>query len=252
VKDSIVLSVDKQVCVIKLNRPECLNAVNRDMVLALNHALGQAISDENVRAILLCGDGRAFCSGNDLKDHVGRAKEVTRHGAEESVGQLQNISRQIVSSDKFVVGAIQGWAVGAGFEWAINCDFSVWAEDAVGFFPELSWGLFPTGGVTNLLPQMVGVTRARQMLLLGERFAAKELHAMGVASVVVPADQVLSTATDLAHRISELPQRAAAALKRSFSKQSEKGFEDSLDSEAGALVDCILDSSTLDRIASFR
>ncbi len=255
-KGSVVLSVDKQVCVITLNRPECLNAVNRDMVLALNDALGQAMSDEGVRAIVLCGNGRAFCSGNDLKDHVGRARKVTRHGAEESVGQLQNISRQIVSSDKFVVGAIQGWAVGAGFEWAINCDFSVWADDAVGFFPELSWGLFPTGGVTTLLPQMVGLARAREMLLLGERFAAKELHTMGVASVVVSADLVLSTATDLAHRIAELPQRAATELKRSFSKQCSKGFEAGfeagLDSEARVLVDCILDPSTSDRIASFR
>jgi len=252
VKNSVVFSVDKQVCVITLNRPESLNAVNRDMVLGLNAALAEAIANDSVRAIVLCGNGRAFCSGNDLKDHVGRAEKVSRHEVAESVGQLQNISRQIVSSDKFVVGAMQGWAVGAGFEWAINCDFSVWADDAVGFFPELSWGLFPTGGVTTLLPQLVGLARAREMLLFGERFSAKELHTMGVASVVVSADQVLSTAKGLAHRIAQLPQRAVTALKQSFSNQSAKELEAGLESEASVLVDCILDPSTSDRIASFR
>lgn len=249
---SVMLSVDDRVAVIQLNRPACLNAVNRDMILALNDALRQALSDADVRAIVLCGSGRAFCSGNDLKDHVERTENVTRMEAEDSVEQLQNISRQIVTSDKFVVGAIHGWAVGAGFEWAINCDFSIWADDAVGFFPELSWGLFPTGGVTTLLPQMVGLARAREMLLLGEKFTAKELNTMGVASVVVSADRVLKTATDLAHRIGGLPQRAATALKRSFSEQCSMGLQAGLDSEAAVLVDCIMDPSTSIRITSFR
>src|SRR5690606_35419419 len=139
-----------------------------------------------------------------------------------------------------------------GFEWAINCDFSIWAEDAVGFFPELSWGLFPTGGVTTLLPQIVGLARAREMLLLGERLNATELHKLGIASAVVSPGAVLDAATGLARRIAELPLGAVSELKRTIVKQYSEALQAGLETEARVLVDCILDPSTTARITSFR
>ena len=85
-----------------------------------------------------------------------------------------------------MIGAINGWAVGGGFEWAINCDFPIWAESARAFFPELKWGMFVTGGVSSLLPALAGLQTAREMMFLGERYDAKALLEKGVAWRVVP------------------------------------------------------------------
>src|SRR5205085_5324691 len=101
------------------------------------------------------------------------------------VRAIQRVTEAICFSDKPVIGAINGWAVGGGFEWAINCGFPIWAESAKAFFPELKWGMFVTGGVTSLLPALVGRHAAREMMIFGERYDAKGLLEKGVAWRVV-------------------------------------------------------------------
>src|SRR5690606_29033685 len=129
--------------------------------------------------------------GDDLLDH---SPFENRDEARALVDALQDVTREIVLGPKLVVGAINGWAVGGGFEWAINCDLPLWAESARGFFPEASFGLFVTGAVTTLLPAIVGLTKAKEMLLLGEKYSAQELHALGIAWRVVPDDKLMEEA----------------------------------------------------------
>ena len=97
------------------------------------------------------------------------------------VDAIQQVTGEILDGDKPVVGAINGWAVGGGFEWAINCDFPIWGCSAQEFFPEVSLNLFVTGAVTTLLPAMVGLNKAREMLMLGDRYNADTLLELGVA-----------------------------------------------------------------------
>src|SRR3970282_1337148 len=99
--------------------------------------------------------------------------------ARDLVEAIQRATRAIVFGAKPVVGAINGWAVGGGFEWAINCDFPIWADSAKGFFPEVSLNLFVTGAVTSLLPALAGLHTAREMLFLGARYDAAALRDMG-------------------------------------------------------------------------
>ena len=145
---------------------------------------------------------------------------------------------------KPVVGAINGWAVGGGFEWAINCDFPIWAASATGFFPEVSLNIFVTGGVTSLLPALVGLTKAREMLFLGERYDAPALLALGVAWRVVPDEQLLEEANAIAARLAGLPPLATQAMKRVLNRAAVTDVRAALALETEATVAGMLDPQT--------
>ena len=151
-----VLSIDDGgVCVITLNRPARLNAISPALLEGLNIALERANADERIGAIVLAGAGRTFCAGDDLVEQRSMldADEATVTGF---VDAIQQVTRHLVFGDTPVVAAVRGWAVGGAFSWPVNCDFSVWSDDARGFFPELKIGLYPSGAVTFLLPLQVG------------------------------------------------------------------------------------------------
>jgi len=250
--DLILTEQIGSVRILTLNRPERLNAINPVLVKAFQAALKDANADANTRVIVLQGAGRAFCTGNDLKDSADSFEsDYDAKQAEDDARELQEITRQLVLSDKMVIGAITGWAVGAGFEWAINCDFTVWAEDAKAFFPEVAWGLFATGGVMALLSRMVGIVRAREMLLLGEKYSAQELLGLGLAWKVVPVSEVKNTALEIAEQIASLPATAVCMFKKTFNQAIFLDFEETLEAETVALIASIMDSSTANLVGSF-
>src|SRR5690349_12983239 len=121
---------DDGVRTVALNRPDRLNAMNRQLIDDVTRAFDHANADEGTRAIVFTGAGRAFCAGDDRKDHTHPEDEAQ---ARDLVQAIQRATEAIVLGSKPVVGAINGWAVGGGFEWAINADFPIWAESARGF-----------------------------------------------------------------------------------------------------------------------
>jgi enoyl-CoA hydratase/carnithine racemase len=143
-----------------------------------------------------------------------------------------------------VVGAINGWAVGGGFEWAINCDFPIWAASARGFFPEVSLNIFVTGGVTSLLPALVGLNTAREMLFLGARYDAAALLELGVAWRVVPDERLLEEASAVAARLAGLPPLATQAMKRVLNQVATTDVRAALALETEATVAGMLDPAT--------
>lgn len=233
---------------ITLNRPERLNAMSVALIEDLTGALIEAGRDADTRVIILTGAGRAFCAGDDLKDHAHPKDEAA---ARVIVERIQNATRALSGNPKLVIGAINGWAVGGGFEWAINCDFSIWSETAKAFLPELEWGLFVTGGVTALLPAMVGLTKAREMLYLGEKYTAAELHRLGLAWKVVPPDELIPTARSVAAKIAALPLHAVADMKRALDRSAHLDLETALRFETKATIRGFLDPDTTKRIEAF-
>ncbi len=235
-----------------LNRPERLNAVNTALITALLQALIEANADEATSVIILKGAGRAFCTGNDLKDSAETLGEsLESSDLEAHTRELQEITRQIVSSDTIVIGAIHGWAVGAGFEWALNCDLTIWAEGARAFFPELSWGLSQTGGVMTLLPRMVGISKAREMLLFGEKYSASELLDIGIAWRVVPDPELEQAAREAAEKIADLPRAGVSQFKKTFNRAIFMDLEQTLEVERTALVKSMMDAETAVRVKTF-
>lgn len=233
---------------ITLNRPECLNAMNRQLLADVAAAFRDANADEATRVILFTGAGRAFCAGDDREAHRHPENEAE---ARALVDAIQQVTREMVFGTRPVVGAIRGWAVGGGFEWAINCDFSVWAQSARAFFPEMSLNLFVTGAVSSLLPAMVGLVKAREMLMLGERYGAAELAELGIAWRVVDDDRLLEESRALAVRLAAQPPRAIADMKRVLNHCAQADIERALELETEATVAGFLDPETTRRLKDF-
>ncbi len=233
---------------ITLNRPERLNAMNQALVRDVAEAFTDANKDGATKAMIFTGAGRAFCAGDDRREHVHPETEAE---AREFVEAIQDATRAIVFGEKPVVGAINGWAVGGGFEWAINCDFSIWAESARAFFPEVSLNLFATGGVTALLPALVGLNTAREMLFLGEKYDAPTLKQLGVAWKVVPDAALMTEAQAVARKLAALPPLSVRAMRRTLYRTAMTDLATALQLESDATVKGFLDPETTRRLKNF-
>ena len=235
--------------VVTLNRPHRLNAIVPELLDDLVAALRAADADEAVRAIVLTGAGRAFCSGDDLKEFA--AQVGTEAETRAYIERIQDVTRAIVLGDTPVIGAIRGWAVGGGLEWVINCDFAVAAEGTRFCFPEIAWGVFVTGGVTELLPRLVGLQRARELILLGERFDAAQAHDWGLIRRHVSDAALMPEALALATRIAALPRGPVRDLRRILARRTGAGLDAAMAAETDATVRGFLDPETAERVAAF-
>jgi enoyl-CoA hydratase/carnithine racemase len=239
---------DNGVRTISLNRPDCLNAMNRQLIDDVACAFDDANADQMTRSIIFTGEGRAFCAGDDRRAHIHPESEPE---ARDLVNAIQRATHKIVFGNKPVVGAINGWAVGGGFEWAINCDFPIWAHSAKGFFPEVSLNLFVTGAVTSLLPALVGLHKAREMLFLGNRYEASELGEIGVAWRVVNDDDLKGEALAVATQLSQLPPLSVTAMKRVINQCAMTDLNRALRLETEATIAGFLDPETTERLKDF-
>lgn len=234
---------------IRLNRPERLNAMNRQLVDDLSAALLKADSDPNTRVIILHGEGRAFCSGDDLKDLD--AQTTSPEATQDWVDAIQNITLQIMGSKKIVIAAVHGWCVGGALEWAVNCDFRLFSENARWFFPEVSYGLFVTGGVTALLTKQVGSQIAKELIILGEKHDAAKAVEVGIAWKTVPDDQLLNEARQLALKIAERPAEAVADIKHAINEGFHSSLEHAMALETRATVSGFLSPEAQARAKAF-
>jgi len=242
-------SADGGVRIVTLNRPHRLNAIVPELLEDLIHALHAADRDPAVRAIVLTGAGRAFCSGDDLREFGDQAgDEETARGY---IERIQEVTRAIVFGDTPVIGAIRGWAVGGGLEWVINCDFAIAANGTRFFFPEVALGVFVTGGVTALLPRLVGLARARELILLGERFDAVQAREWGLICKVVPDEHLVRETLALARRVAALPSGPVRDLRRILAGPGHAGLAAALEAETDATVRGFLDPETARRVAGF-
>lgn len=242
-------TIDGAVSVITLQRPERLNAISGALLVDLHAALQAAQNEPATRAIVFTGAGRAFCAGDDLKE-FGEQSESPAAIAEHCE-RIQQITHDIMFGPKLVIGAVHGYAVGGGFEWVLNCDMVVAADTLVCFFPEMALGHFVTGGITHLLPQILGHQRTMELIVLGERQSAADLKVLGLVNRVVPADLMLPTALALAGEVATRSAGATARLKRVLTSGLGPRIEEALAAESKAANACFADPDTAQRIAVF-
>jgi len=236
--------------VITLNRPQRLNAITPELLGDLIAALQAADRDAAIRAVVLTGAGRAFCAGDDLKEFGSQSTDEATTRA--YIERIQDVTRAMLLGDTPVIGAVRGWAVGGGLEWMINCDFAIAAEGSRFFFPEIALGVFVTGGVTELLPRLVGLQRARALIMLSERFDAGQALEWGLLSKVVPDAELMPEALALARRIAALPRGPVRDLRRILARHSGGGLEAAMAAETEATIRGFLDPETAKRVATFR
>src|SRR5437588_251075 len=195
---------------ITLNRPEKLNALNRGVFTALAARLASLDASDTAAVGILHGAGRAFAAGADIEDYVDVS--VNDYRAFMDIGRLP--TDLIGRLTKPVIAAVQGFALGGGFELVLACDLVVAAENARFGLPEPKLGLAPGGGGTQRLPRLVGRTRALEILLTGRFLTAEEAYNWGIVNRVVAKEDLLSAAAEMASTMAAVAPQALAVIKR--------------------------------------
>jgi enoyl-CoA hydratase/carnithine racemase len=244
-----VLTEDRDgVALITLNRPDRMNAITEPLLDDFNCALAVAQESSAIGAIVITGAGKAFCAGDDLVEQQDMEAD-DQHALRRFAEKIQDVTRNIMLGETPVVAAVNGWAVGGAFSWPMNCDMAVWDESARGFFPELDHGLFVSGGVTWLLPALVGTMRANDLFYSNRKVDAAELKTMGLASRVAPAGTSVDVAIELASHIAGLPSTARAAMKRCVTAAWRDALDHAMAREVDVLVEVLIAGDWKARIA---
>jgi len=219
------------VLTLTLNRPAALNALTPDLLKSLLQALRDAQRSAEVRAVVLTGAGRAFCSGADLAMLRAQGPESPPLGED-----LRNLFNPLVlklrSLEKPVLAAVNGTAAGAGASLALACDLRLIAEDAKIHLAFMKVGLAPDTGMSWFLTRALGPAKALEHAWTSEPLSAAQALAAGLVNRVAPAGEVLARTRELAAGLAELPARAVALTKRAVHRAASAGLEDQLEYEA--------------------
>lgn len=214
----LIQTLDAGVLELRLNRPERLNALTLALARDLLAAVQAGVADPAVRVILLSGEGRAFCAGKDRDDPPTPAFVET----------LQALASLLVRCPQPVVTAVQGWVVGAGVELMLNGDLAVAARGARFALPEVQVGLFGTGGVAALLPRLVGLQKAKGLLMLGQELAAVDAERWGLVWQVVEDSALQAQARELAQQLARSSPALLAEVKQLVHREQLGDFGASL------------------------
>jgi 2-(1,2-epoxy-1,2-dihydrophenyl)acetyl-CoA isomerase len=195
---------------LRLDRPERRNAVTDEMVLALIETMEAAGSDESIRVIVLSGTGEHFCSGFDLGQRGGEEEKPRTGSTQRRMRwQVNRLIPTMLETQTPIVAAARGWTVGLGLHLALASDFAVVAEDARLRAPFVTMGFTPDSGGSWLIPRLAGVTRAKEMIMLGREVSGAQAAEWGMVHRAVPADEVDAVAADL---VDELASAATVAV----------------------------------------
>ncbi|MEO3975930.1 enoyl-CoA hydratase-related protein [Streptomyces sp. CAU 1734] len=233
--DSVLYEVSDGLATITINRPEAMNALNTAAKVALREAVLAAGADPAVRAVLLTATGRAFCVGQDLKEHMDQLAEDRASGAGVTMSTVREhynpTVRALAEMPKPVVAGVNGVAAGAGLGLALAADYRVVADSAKFTTSFAGVALTADSGVSWTLPRVVGPGRAADLLLFPRTFSAREAHDWGIAGRLVPADELAATAAEVARALADGPTVAYAAIKESIAFGAGHSLAETLENE---------------------
>ncbi len=252
--DSLVLhATDNQVSWITLNRPESLNAITPDQRERLIQLFLDASADPAVRAVVLTGTGKGFCTGADLRGGqtqgageriAGDVARVIRMGA-------QRLISAVLDCEKPVIAAVNGTAAGLGAHLALACDLVLAAEQARFIEVFVRRGLVPDGGGAYLLPRLIGPQRAKELMFFGDALTAPDAERLGLVNRVVPAEDLHKTARDWAERLATGPTRALALTKQLINASLDSDRTTAFAAEATAQEINMTTADAREGVASF-
>jgi 2-(1,2-epoxy-1,2-dihydrophenyl)acetyl-CoA isomerase len=218
------------IATLTLNRPGALNALNRELKDALLEAVKRVGRDRSVRVVVMTGAGRAFSSGQDLREAGDSASAPSL--AVELRERYNPLILALRRLEKPVIAAINGVAAGAGVSLALACDLRLAAEEASFVLAFGRIGLVPDSGLTWFLPRLVGPARAAELMFTTDPLSAREAERLGVVNRVVPGPQLLDETLALARRLASAAPRSLALTKRALNRSMEVGLEEALAYEA--------------------
>ena len=250
--ETVTYEKNNGVATLSLNRPEVLNAFNGQLHQDLHDALDRAATDDEVRCVLLRGEGRGFSAGADL-----RGEDLQRDGDEVSdLGEYlrktysQTITK-ITSMEKPLVAALHGPVYGAGVGLALACDLRIAAESVKFSIAFVKIGLMPDAGVSFFLPRIVGLGRAMALSMLGDAVETEEAYRIGLVNKVVADDALLDEAGALAGHLAAMPTRTLGRIKQSLHASFEGDLETALEKEAEGQTFCGYTEDHKEGVAAF-
>ena len=242
----IIYEKEDRIALIKLNRPEVLNAMNKQLGLDFQVALEDVKNDPEIKALIITGEGRAFSTGADLKESKVRSIEEYR----EYLVELQETSKKIIRFEKPTIAAINGYALGSGYELALACDIRISAEEARIGSPEVKVTSSVTGGAMRLIQDLIGPGKAKELLFTGEYIDGKEAQRIGLVNRAVPLDRLMDEAREMAEKIVENSAFSIKMIKKGLHlARGEVSLEALMDFEIEACLACV---STKERQESLK
>lgn len=206
-----------QVGIIRFNRPKVLNAMDTGTTGEFSGLLSEIEADGDIRCVVLTGEGRAFCAGGDIGEESGKDVRAAFEFAVMGDRLLERIERLRVP----IIAAINGYALGGGLEFALACDIRIAADTAKLGSPEVTLGTFPGWGGTQRLPRTVGLSRAKELMMTGDKIGAAEALRIGLVDRVVSAGALMDEAMNLAERIADNPPLAVKYIKISVNEGTQ-------------------------------
>ena len=226
--ETVLYESSEGIATVTLNRPAVHNALNLTMRNELWSLLDVIEADDDVRVVLFEGAGRSFCSGADLND-FGTASSIveSRRGRHEL-----DLWARLSKFEKPLIASLHGYALGAGLEMSLLCDFRIAADDALLGLPEVGLGYIPSAGGTQTLPRLIGPGRALEMILTGDPIPASRARDFGLVLAVVPLADLASESLKLAQRLTSVPPQALQLAKRAVRQGLDLALEQGLQLES--------------------
>lgn len=246
---SILIEVKNKIATITLNRPKVFNSFNREMALRLQSILDDCEANPEVRAIVLTGNGKAFCAGQDLKEvtspelNPGFKKILDEH-YNPIISRLRHIEKPIIA-------AVNGVAAGAGANIALACDVVV-ADENASFIQAFSLiGLIPDSAGTFFLPRLIGFQKASALAMLGDKVSAEEAERIGMIYKYVPSDEFQNTIDNIAAKMANLPTLALGLIKKTFNKSLSNNLEEQLALESKYQIEAAESKDYAEGVSAF-
>ncbi len=218
--ESIIFEKEDNIAIITFNRPDARNAVNNQVRAEFTAAIAEVEADNDIRVLILTGSGKAFASGVDIKEF----SQTTPYHAH----NLYRLGERVEKLPKPVIAAVNGFSLGGGNEIALGCDIIIASEKAKFGQPELNIGIIPGGGATQRLPRMIGVCRAKELIFTSDIITAEEAFRLGMINRVVPEDQLMPTAKEIAKKIATKSPAALKLAKQAINYGMQTNLESGL------------------------
>jgi len=245
--ECIIYEKSESIATIRLNRPKVLNAMNKQLWIDVQAALEDAKNDSDIKVLIFTGEGRAFSTGADLKESKNRSMEAYRDYLEE----LQEASRKIIRFEKPTIAAINGYALGSGYELALACDIRIAAENAQIGSPEAKVTSSVTGGAMRLIQDLIGPGKARELLFTAENIDGKEAERIGLVNKAVPAEQLAEEVRVMAKKIAANSAFSIKMIKKGLQIAHEVSLEALMDYEIEACLACVSTKERLESLKTF-
>lgn len=235
--ETVLRAKDGPIATITINRPEVMNALDLDTMRALLEACKAVEDDEEVRAVVLKGAGRAFVAGGDV-GQFRRMIDQPDFPIEDAIEVLQSVTRSIMRMPKPVLASVRGSAAGAGFSLMCACDLAIAANDAMFTLAYAQIGVTPDGGATYTLPRIVGAKRAAELLMLPDLFDAARAERLGLVNWVVPDQELEAETSRIAKRLAHGPTVVYARAKGLLEQSGNNGLDAQLALEKASFAHC--------------